>query len=165
LASKELGYPSNSFYERNTLNREQYSQFEIDFKYGVINDFMNANLSQHPGDKSQPVLFYLKVPKGERMGYLKDDQIFINRDKGFEVKDTRIITEEGRELIKVTAKLVRVSDIIREIKKIESRMNDKFNAKTNLKVNAVKLKVDGFYSSRVTRRSETLFDQLISSIP
>ncbi|MEV3135858.1 ADP-ribosyltransferase, partial [Paenibacillus larvae] len=72
LVSKELGDVPNSFYEKgkNTINREQYSQFENNFQYGVIHDFMHSNLTPHSGDQSYPVLLHLKVPKGESMGYL-----------------------------------------------------------------------------------------------
>ncbi|WP_237089047.1 ADP-ribosyltransferase [Paenibacillus larvae] len=164
--SKELGF-KGSLYEKEkmTIDKEQYRQFSNDFKYGMIHDFMNANLSKDSGNRSQPILLYLKVPKGSSMGHLKDDQVFIDRNQGFEVKSMKIILEKGREVIKVEAELVPAADVLKKVKDIETQMNTKFNTETNLNLKAVHLKVDGFYSSVVTQRSEELFNQLTSSVP
>ncbi|AQT85364.1 toxin-like protein [Paenibacillus larvae subsp. larvae] len=113
LVSKELGDVPDLLYEKgkNTIDREQYSQFENNFEYGVIHDFMHANLTPHSGDQSNPVLLHLKVPKGESMGYLEEDQIFIGRNQGFEVKSMKIIAE------KLTSK-GKVADRNKEFKQI-----------------------------------------------
>ncbi|MGH0590525.1 ADP-ribosyltransferase [Bacillus mycoides] len=167
LRREELGYTPGSFYEKDKIkiNREQFRQFSNDFKYGMIHDFMSANLTQHSGDQSQPILFHLKVPKGSSMGHLKEDQVFINRNQGFEVKSMKIITVKGREVIKVEAELVPATDVHKKVQNIENEMNADFKKEMGLDGKAVNLSVDSFYSSRVAERSKMLFQVLIKQMP
>ncbi|MDE5128066.1 ADP-ribosyltransferase [Paenibacillus larvae subsp. larvae] len=167
LVSKELGDVPNSFYEKgkNTINREQYSQFENNFQYGVIHDFMHSNLTPHSGDQSYPVLLHLKVPKGESMGYLEEDQIFIGRNQGFEVKSMKIIAEKGRQVIKVKGELTSKGKVADRIKAVQTNLNDRFTSELGIEQNAIELNIDGFSASVMVHRTETLLEQFISHIP
>lgn len=134
LKSEEMGYTPYSFYkiEENKIDRTQYNEFQTTFQYGIIHNFMNADLSQDSGDRSQPILLNLKVPKGSSMGYLKEDKVFIGRNQGFEVKDSmKIIVEKGREVIKVEAELVPAAKVVEKLKDFETKINNKFNTEMN----------------------------------
>ena len=168
LTHEELGYAGDSFYKEGSkeIDREQYDQFKNDFQYGMIHDFMKLNLTQHPGDKSHPVLLRLEIPKGNSMGYLKEDEVFIQRNTGIEITGSSIITVKGREVIKVEAKLVSRDQVLQKITSAENRINKQFQEVTGLENKLVSFNgVNGLYASNVVKRSETILDQLFSNVP
>ncbi|MEV2287045.1 ADP-ribosyltransferase [Paenibacillus larvae] len=167
LTSEELGYALDSFYEKGkmTIDWEQYRQFSDDFKYGLIHDFMKANLTHHSKNRSYPILLDLKAPKGNSMGYLKEDKVFIDRNQGYQVNSIKIIVEKGREVIKVEAELISSTEVTDRIKAAQIRLNDKFTQELGIEKSALEFKINGFYSSLMTHRSELLLENLVSNVP
>ncbi|MGH0590634.1 anthrax toxin lethal factor-related metalloendopeptidase [Bacillus mycoides] len=167
LTSQELGYAIDSFYENesNKIDIEQYAQFKNDFKYGSISDFMKVNLTQHPGDRLQPVLLHLKIPKGKSLGYLKENEVIIERDQGIEINESSLIIVKGRQVIKVEAELIPTDDVLEKLAEKETLINDEYKTETGYSGKLVSFVLDGFYSSIVANRAEILIDLLKNNIP
>lgn len=171
LKGEDIGFIQNSIYDPNTnsIIGTQVDKIRDGFKYGIIHNFMSGNLSQQRADGDSPILIRLEVDQGTRMGYLKDDQIFIERDQGIVVNNRSkisVITDNGMQILKIKAKLVPKADVKDKITENENRLNKDFNKITKIKkIKIIKFLVDGFYSSHIISKSDTLFRQLLNVMP
>ncbi|WP_242320153.1 ADP-ribosyltransferase [Bacillus cereus group sp. BfR-BA-01349] len=168
LNGKDLGYVEGYFNVPNSPNkidRTKYTKLVNEFKYGAINTFMNADLTQDTTNKSTPILLSLKLPKGTKIGQLNEEHIITDRNLGIEIKKTSIIVEKGREVIKLEGDVVPKTKIQEKVKKAESDLNQKFKEITGLKQNLLSLKIDNLYTSASIDRTETVIKQLVSNVP
>ena len=177
LKGADVGMPREyweSFYEPNTKNidKDKYQKLKRDFKFGIINSFMDVDLTESSASELEPIRLDLKIPAGTSVGHLDQDQILLSRDHGFEVTKTSIIVSEGRQVIKVEAALVPKSKIKQKIKKAENTMNEQFRNLIDkdgnplgIDGNLVKYDFDGFLSSSMVEKALDSMKQLTNNVP
>ena len=177
LKGADVGMPIaywESFYEPNTKNidKDKYQKLKRDFKFGIINSFMDVDLTESSASELEPIRLDLKIPAGTSVGHLDQDQILLSRDHGFEVTKTSIIVSEGRQVIKVEAALVPKSKIKQKIKKAENTMNEQFRNLIDkdgnplgIDGNLVKYDFDGFISSSMVEKALDSMKQLTNNVP
>ncbi|MCU5087023.1 hypothetical protein OCA23_27480 [Bacillus cereus] len=177
LKGADVGMPIaywESFYEPNTKNidKDKYQKLKHDFKFGMINSFMDVDLTESSASESEPIRLDLKIPAGTSIGHLDQDHILLSRDHGFEVTKTSIIVSEGRQVIKVEAALVSKSKIKQKIKKAENTMNEQFRNLIDqdgnplgIDGNLVKYDFDGFISSSMLDKVQDSMKQLTNNVP
>ncbi|PEY87922.1 hypothetical protein CN353_28820 [Bacillus cereus] len=171
LKEKDMGFKQDSFFDptNNSIILAQADKIRQEFKYGIIHHYMFGNLSEQQRGPDYPVLIHLEVPTGTNIGYVKEDQIFIDRNQGIMIDDPRnisIITRRGMEILKIQAKLVPKATVENEIKKEENRLNQTITSTTNIRnIKVINFFIDGFYSSSIISRSERLFNELNTVMP
>lgn len=167
LKSTDLGYKGDSFYKTgtNTIDRDKFNQLKHDFQYGIINNFMEVDLTEHSADKSEPIQLQLKIPEGIGVGHIDKDQLLLERNHGIEIKKTSIIVNNGKQVIKVQADLVPKDKIQKKIKATETEINTKFGTLMGATGKLIQLDTEGFYASTLANKTESLMKQLTSNVP
>lgn len=171
LREKDMGFEQNGFFDpsNNSIIPAQVNKIRQEFEYGIIHHYPFGNLSQQQADPNYPVLIHLEVPQGTSMGYLKEDQIFIDRNQGIMVDDPskiNIIVEGGMEILKIQAKLVPKATVENKIRMAENILNQTIKNTTNIQnIKVINFFVDGFYSSSIISRSKKLFNELYTAMP
>ncbi|MCU5087594.1 hypothetical protein OCA23_30510 [Bacillus cereus] len=177
LEGKDVGMPdsqNNTFYEPNTKNidKDKYQKFKHNFKFGIINSYMDVDLTESSASESEPIRLDLKIPAGTSIGHLDQDHILLSRDHSFEVTKTSIIVSNGRQVIKVEAALVPKSKVKQKIKKAENTMNEQFRNLIDQDGNPlgidgdlVKYEFDGFISSSMLDKVQDSMKQLTNNVP
>ncbi|WP_176526239.1 anthrax toxin-like adenylyl cyclase domain-containing protein [Bacillus cereus] len=166
LKIKDLGYHMESFYKPGTTTIDigkVTTKLKTDFKYGMINNFMEAHLAEPENSSADTIQLVLEIPEGTRVAHTDSDQILIDRNYGIEVtKEARTVVHNGKDVTRVNAKLVPKQKIEEKIKAIETTINKKFNLDKNL----FSLDMNGFYSSTALDRANRLVDEnLIKTVP
>ncbi|PFI76857.1 anthrax toxin lethal factor-related metalloendopeptidase, partial [Bacillus cereus] len=170
LKITDLGYHMDSFYKPGTTTIDigkVITKLKTDFKYGMINNFMEVHLAEPNIDSKNPnpIQLDLEIPKGTRVAYTDKDKILIDRNYGIDVTETKKIVQDGQDVIKVSAKLVPKQNIEKKIKAMETTINTQFKKLTGSDNAIVKLDMDGFYASSILDRAQALIKQLANNIP
>ncbi|PGT99131.1 hypothetical protein COD21_31455 [Bacillus cereus] len=168
LQNLDVGYNSDyDFYIRdsNEIDKSKYQKLKHGLNFGILNSFMDADLAESSGGRWEPIRLDLKIPKGTSVGHLDEDKIILSRDHGMEVTGTSIITDKGRQVIKVEATLVPKNKIIQKIKTEEKKMNEQFRQLLGIDGDVVRFHLDGFLASSMLDKSKDAIKQLTNNVP
>ncbi|MCW1238500.1 anthrax toxin lethal factor-related metalloendopeptidase [Bacillus pretiosus] len=177
----------NTIYEKNNptiVDRQKVDLIKKTFKYGVLTTYFDPLLTRpKQQNRKDMVLLDLKLPKNTPIGFMgKDGQIILQRNQGIEVTNYRIITERGREILEIEAKLVNKDTIDEKIKLKENLINDTFKQMIRSKINKslknddkldesisdnrlVKIHTVSLNASYAVDKAEMLLQTLVRNIP
>ncbi|WP_242309749.1 hypothetical protein [Bacillus cereus group sp. BfR-BA-01524] len=125
FSATDFGYESNSDLEKGLLDLDMkhVNEFKRGFQYGKFPDLRVGSLMEGTDGllssffSTERILVELTVPKGIYMGHLGDGQVIFPSDYAMKLVDSNItaITQNGRELLKMKAKVVKKEEIEEEI--------------------------------------------------
>lgn len=110
-----FGLEANSLRVGSTINPEKAREFAETFinKTRKEHAFMSTSLVKQPVNVF-PILLHITVPKGSHGAYIEsisqkpeEMELLLARGYSYEITDISIINEQGRESLKVAAKLVK----------------------------------------------------------
>ncbi|MED3683967.1 ADP-ribosyltransferase [Bacillus thuringiensis] len=158
----DLGYKKES----NMTNETAPNQLDgnkisniLKYKFSSINEFKVSDLTMSGGEKGQRFVAEVELPVGTYLGHLGNGQTVLPSDYGIVIKQPsipgssdrpKIIVENGKQVIKVKAKLVKKA----EIKK-----------KLNTDKELVKLDIKNGFESHTTDNAKKAVGDLLDNIP
>ncbi|HHB1656611.1 TPA: ADP-ribosyltransferase [Bacillus cereus] len=139
VSEQYFGHEVGSFREDSIkIDQTKFDEFKEKFiqNQGILkeNGYMEASLSGiSPNLAKEPCIYIrLKVPQGIHGGYTGNLQgteggthdFLLNRGYGIQFTDAKIITEKGKQYIKVEAELLTKEKLDRKIKEYNQELND-----------------------------------------
>lgn len=110
-----------------TINREKFKELKFNLSFGKNQEFTTVDLSETQGKDSGLLKWRIKLPKGTPTGHINENQLVLDRDIGLEVTDSRIITQKGKEYIRVEADLVPKEKIDKKVRENVTKLNGEIN--------------------------------------
>ncbi|AJI08478.1 anthrax toxin lethal factor-related metalloendopeptidase [Bacillus cereus] len=125
FSATDFGYESNSDLGKGLLDLDMkhVNNFKRGFQYGKFPDLRLGSLTEGTDGllgsffSKERILVELTVPKGTYMGHLGDGQIIFPSDYAMRLVDKNItvIKQNGKNILKLNAKVVKKVDIEEEI--------------------------------------------------
>ncbi|WP_180235349.1 anthrax toxin lethal factor-related metalloendopeptidase [Bacillus cereus] len=155
--------PSNS----NKLNIEKIKELKEQFEYGISSDYLIGNLSERVGGNNGLLKWRIEIPAGTNSGHLDEDRLLFNMNTGLEIKDVKIINQQGREYIRIEAKLVPAGEIDAKIYKEELNLQASWNSKLNIDLSKrfFSLHLNDRYASSITKGVDHFIQTLWDQVP
>ncbi|MEV2291421.1 hypothetical protein ABNC90_21835 [Paenibacillus larvae] len=96
-----------------------------EYKYGNLTDLKTGNLTLSGGETGQHYVAELELPKGTYLGHFGDGQTVLPTDYAIEISHNvfnkpKIIVENGKQVIKVKARLIKKEEIEHKVKETEA---------------------------------------------
>ncbi|MGG4396084.1 ADP-ribosyltransferase [Paenibacillus thiaminolyticus] len=137
-----------------------------EYKYGNLTDLKIGNLTLSGGETGQYYVAELELPKGTYLGHLGDGQTVLPTDYAIEITNNmlsrpKVIRENGKELIKVNARLIKKEKIENKVKETEAALNKMLYKDTDF----VKLNIGGGFESYTIDQAKEAIHALIKHIP
>lgn len=140
FTAEELGFINESQMKKDD-GSQQLDENKIEnvlryYEYGILRDLKFGNLMMKKGDKGQHFVVKLELPSGTYLGHLGDGQVILPSECAIEIANKqadkpKIIIVDGKQIIKVNAKLVQKAEIQEKIKEREQVLNDDINKLLN----------------------------------
>ncbi|PGT56944.1 lethal factor domain protein [Bacillus cereus] len=179
FTAQDLGYENESKMMQDN-NKLQFDEKKIDnivtkFTYGNFTDLRIGNLMLFKGKSEERYVVQLELPKGTYLGHLGDGQTILPLDYAMKIETdligqpkTSIITIDGKQLIKVKAKLVGKDEIKKEVNKKEIALNGELKKKFGEEIkkdSIIKLNFKGMFPSYSVKTVEKAINDLINNVP
>ncbi|MDO6629415.1 anthrax toxin lethal factor-related metalloendopeptidase [Bacillus thuringiensis] len=172
----DLGYEKESDMtnEENPSKLESYKISNVlkHFKFGAINEFKTSDLTMSGGKKGQRFVAELELPVGTYVGHLGDGQTVVPSDYAIEIKTSsipghpdkpKIIVEDGKQVIKVKAKLVKKEEVIKKVVEEKKKLNQGLQALNLIEANEsefIKLDLQGMSTSYSVKNAQEAVEKL-----
>ncbi|MFC0616110.1 anthrax toxin lethal factor-related metalloendopeptidase [Enterococcus faecalis] len=135
ILNLEFGTPFSGINEKllngfSNINRESFKQLEEDLIYGMSSSYLITNIAEEVGGDSR-IKLRIRVPKGTRSAYGGENKLIFDKNIGLEFKEFSIITQMGKEYVRVNADLVDKSNVDEKITVEKERINSDFNKRMN----------------------------------
>ncbi|NBJ47159.1 hypothetical protein C6N01_13175 [Enterococcus faecalis] len=135
LLNLEFGTPFSGINEKllssfSNINRESFKQLEEDLIYGDSSSYLVTNIAEEVGGDAR-IKLRIRVPKGTKSAYGGENKLIFDRNKGLEFKEFSIITQMGKEYVRINADLVDKSNIDQQITVEKEKINSEFNERLN----------------------------------
>ena len=138
VSEEFFGHELGSFRTGGTINQDKFKEFKGKFieNKGILkeNGYLEVSLSGESPNLAQEPCFYMrvKVPVGSHGGYTgglqggKDGthDFLLDRGYGLQFNDAKIITQKGREYIKVEAELLTKEKLDQKINDYSKKLNE-----------------------------------------
>ncbi|CAH8770544.1 anthrax toxin lethal factor-related metalloendopeptidase [Paenibacillus dendritiformis] len=167
---KDLGY-SNELQmlvgsESRQLDRGKIKTVVNEYKYGNLTDLKTGNLTLSGGETGQYYVAELELPKGTYVGHFEDGQTVLPTDYAIEITNNmfskpKVIRENGKELIKVNARLIKKEKIENKIRVTETNLTKLFKNGSFV----VKLDIGGGFESYAIDHAKEAISTLIKQLP
>lgn len=167
---KDLGY-SNELQMLVGNGDRQFDRGKIktvlnEYNYGNLTDLKIGNLTLSGGETGQYYVAELELPKGTYLGHLGDGQTVLPTDYAIEITNNmfsrpKVIRENGKELIKVNARLIQKEKIENKVKETEAALNKMLNKDTDF----VKLNIGGGFESYTIDQAKEAIHALSKHVP
>ncbi|CAH8711590.1 lethal factor domain protein [Paenibacillus thiaminolyticus] len=167
---KALGY-SNELQmlvgsESRQLDRGKIKTVLNEYQYGNLTDLKTGNLTLTGGETGQYYVAELELPKGTYVGHLGDGQTVLPTDYAIEITNNmfskpKVIRENGKELIKVNARLIKKEKIESKIRVTETTLTKLFKNGSFV----VKLDIGGGFESYAIDHAKEAISTLIKQLP
>ncbi|NBJ47155.1 hypothetical protein C6N01_13155 [Enterococcus faecalis] len=145
----DLGFDQKILKSYTTIDRESFLQLKSDLDYGSYSSYLVTNIAEETGGDNR-IKLRIFVPKGTPSAYDGNNRIIFDKNSRLEFRDLTIITQNGKEYIRINASLVEKSKIDNKIAKEKDQVNREFNLRT------------GIFGTRES--IEFVFDGMASSI-
>ncbi|EJW20256.1 lethal factor domain protein [Paenibacillus alvei] len=167
---KDLGY-SNELQmlvgsQSRQLDRGKIKTVVNEYKYGNLTDLKTGNLTLSGGESGQYYVAELELPKGTYVGHFEDGQTVLPTDYAIEITNNmfsrpKVIRENGKELIKVNARLIKKEKIESKIRVTETTLTKLFKNGSFV----VKLDIGGGFESYAIDHAKEAISTLIKQLP
>lgn len=163
MDEKELIDPMNP----NKIDREKLRIFKTNFTYGLSNNYLIVDLHEKQDGNTSILKWHIELPAGTNTGYLGNNQLVLQRNTGLEIGEIQVIDQQGKEYIRINAKLVNKDVIDTKIQMAQSKLNQSWNSLLKLPVNTefFKFEVNNRYASSITEGALPTIHEMMSNIP
>ncbi|RAP17752.1 hypothetical protein C2W64_04554 [Brevibacillus laterosporus] len=136
------------------------------YKYGNLTDLKIGNVTLSGGETGQHYVAELELPKGTYLGHFGDGQTVLPMDYAIEISHNifnkpKIIVENGKQVIKVKARLIKKEEIDNKCKETEATLNKILNKDTDF----VQLDIGGGFESYTIDHAKEAINVLIKQLP
>ncbi|BAR87696.1 uncharacterized protein KNN_06963 (plasmid) [Bacillus thuringiensis serovar tolworthi] len=158
------------------INREEFGVFKKNFIQNQVflkeNGYIEASLSGESSNLAQEPSIYmkLKVPAGTHGGYTGGFQgseggthdYLLDRGYGLQFTDAKIITQKGKEYIKIEAKLLTKEELDRRVEEYSEELNSllEYDVVTIEEHPLVNLKFNGRYPIESFEKSKSIIEAM-----
>ncbi|MED1406566.1 ADP-ribosyltransferase, partial [Bacillus mycoides] len=163
MDEKELIDPMNP----NKIDREKLKIFKANFTYGLSSNYLIADLHEKQSGNNGILKWHIELPAGTNTGYLGNNQLVLQRNTGLEIGEVQVINQQGKEYIRINAKLVNKDAIDKKILMAQSKLNQSWNGLLKLPANTefFKFEVNNRYASSITEGALPTIHEMMSNIP
>ncbi|MEJ9209685.1 anthrax toxin lethal factor-related metalloendopeptidase, partial [Paenibacillus larvae] len=150
----------------NRLDPGKIKTVLTEYKYGNLTDLKTGNLTLSGGETGQHYVAELELPKGTYLGHFGDGQTVLPTDYAIEISHNvfnkpKIIVENGKQVIKVKARLIKKEEIEHKVKETEAALNKMLNKDTDF----VRLDIGGGFESYTIDHAKKAINALIKQLP
>lgn len=176
--ASDLGYDneSNMMDEENPtkLNKNKINYILNHAKFSSMNEFKVSDLTLSGGKKGQRFVAELELPAGTYLGYLDNGETILPTDYAIEIKHSsipghpdkpKIIVENGKQVIKVKAKLLKKEAIEEKVKATEGVLNKELKKRLIRESDMVKLTAREGFESYITDSAKKAIRDVIDNVP
>lgn len=156
--------PSNN---SKKIDRDKVKSLSSNFKYGISEKYMKVSLSENKNDDSGEFKWRIEVPKGTNMGYLNPDSLILQRGIGLDQINLSVIEQNGKEYIRVNAKLVSKQKINQQIIVEKSKLNNSWNKTFGMPAETefIDFRLNNQNASLVVLQANSLLNELRVNVP
>ncbi|MFC0616115.1 anthrax toxin lethal factor-related metalloendopeptidase [Enterococcus faecalis] len=127
----DLGFDQKILKSYTTIDRESFMQLKTDLDYGGYSSYLVTNIAEEIGGNDR-IKLRIFIPKGTPSAYDGNNRIIFDKNSRMEFKDLTIITQNGKEYIRINASLVDKSNFENKIAKEKEKVNHEFNLRTGI---------------------------------
>ncbi|NBJ47158.1 hypothetical protein C6N01_13170 [Enterococcus faecalis] len=110
----------------SNIDRNSFNRLKSDLKYGLSSSYLITNIAEKSGGDER-IKLRIYVPKGTASAYDGETHLIFNKNNGLLFKDFSIITQNGKEYIRINTELVDKAEINKKIAFENEIVNREFN--------------------------------------
>lgn len=151
----------------NKIDMNKLKDFKKNLSYGISSDYLIVKLAERTGGEEGTLKWRIEIPSGTKTGHLGEDQLVFERNTGLEITNIKVINQQGKEYVRIDAKLVAKDKIDARIKETEVSLNKSWNELFGLPPSTqfIQLRASDRFASSVMEGVRSQINEMVSNVP